>query len=137
MDTTAAAGSFSTSIGTDSGSAATISTGGLTKDKTLDLSGPCSDANGVSKVEVYDGATLLGNATISGNSWSYTTGSLSDGSHSFTAKVIDNAGNSTTTAAVTATVDTLADEPSLTAVIHAEDGTAVDAVTWPLAALTP
>ena len=38
--------------------------------------------------------------------WSYTTPALLDGSHSFTAKATDNAGNTTTTSAVTATVNT-------------------------------
>ena len=40
--------------------------GGLTKDNTLALSGTVDDANGVSSVQVYDGATLLGTATIVG-----------------------------------------------------------------------
>jgi archaellin len=56
-------------------------------------------------VQIYDGATLLGPATISSGNWSYTTTALPDGSHSFTAKATDNAGNTTTTFAVTATVD--------------------------------
>ena len=78
----------------------------MTKDNTLGLSGTVSDASGVSSVQVYDGATLLGAATISAGNWSYTTPALLDGSHSFTAKATDNAGNTTTTSAVTATVDT-------------------------------
>src|SRR5262245_50751739 len=79
--------------------------GGLTKDKTLGLSGTVSDAGGVSSVQIYDGATLLGPATVSSGNWSYTTAALLDGSHSFTAKATDNAGNTTTTSAVTATED--------------------------------
>ena len=76
----------------------------MTKDNTLGLSGTVSDAGGVSSVQIYDGATLLGPATISSGNWSYTTTALPDGSHSFTAKATDNAGNTTTTSAVTATV---------------------------------
>ena len=78
----------------------------MTKDNTLGLSGTVSDAGGVSSVQIYDGATLLGPATVSSGNWSYTTAALPDGSHSFTAKATDTAGNTTTTAAVTATVDT-------------------------------
>src|SRR5262245_65818264 len=73
--------------------------GGLTKDKTLGLSGTVSDAGGVSSVQIYDGATLLGPATVSSGNWSYTTAALLDGSHSFTAKATDNAGNTTSSAA--------------------------------------
>src|SRR5262245_8097157 len=39
-------------------------------------------------------------------SWSYTTPALLDGSHSFTAKATDIAGNTRTTSAVTATINT-------------------------------
>ncbi|MFM7737994.1 MAG: hypothetical protein ACKO9H_01210, partial [Planctomycetota bacterium] len=61
--TTAPSGSFSGTIGTEGGTSATISSGGLTKDNTLELSGSCGDANGVSHVEVWDGTTLLGVAS--------------------------------------------------------------------------
>src|SRR5204863_2758696 len=79
--------------------------GDTTKDNTLALSGTLSVAKGFSSVQVYDGATLLGPATVSSGKWSYTTAALLGGSHSFTAKATDTAGNTTTTAAVTATVD--------------------------------
>ena len=108
IDTAAPAETFSSTIGTNTGSTSTISSGGLTKDNTLALSGTVSDASGVSSVQVYDGATLLGTATVSAGTWSYTTAALADGSHSFTAVATDNAGNSTTTSAVTATIDTAA-----------------------------
>ncbi len=106
LDTTAPSETISSTIGTDTGSTTTISSGGLTKDNTLALSGTVSDANGVTSVQVYDGATVLGAATVSAGTWNYTTAALADGSHSFTAKATDTAGNTTTTAAVTATVET-------------------------------
>src|SRR5260370_12418742 len=96
---------MSGTMSSDSGATATISSGGVTTDNTLALSGTVSDAN-LSSVHVFDGATDLGAATISGSNWSFTTGALTDGSHSFTAKATDTAGNSTTTGAVTATVHT-------------------------------
>ena len=108
IDTVAPTGSFSSTIATDTGLATTISSGGLSKDNTLGLSGTYADANAVS-VEIYDGANKLGNATLNSGSWNYTTAALTDGLHSFTAKIIDIVGNTLTTSpAVTATVDTLA-----------------------------
>jgi Ca2+-binding RTX toxin-like protein len=118
VDLTAPTGSFSSTINTDSGATTTISSGGLSKDNTLGLSGTYADANGVSTVEIYDGATKLGDATLSSGTWSFTTAALLDGLHSFTAKVIDNAGNTLTTSpAVTATVDATA--PTTTAAVTA------------------
>ena len=106
VDTTPPTETISTTIITDTGATGTITSGGVTKDNTLGLSGTASDAGGISSVQIYDGATLLGPATISSGNWSYTTAALLDGSHSFTAKATDTAGNTTTTSAVTATVDT-------------------------------
>ena len=106
VDTTPPTETISTTINTDTGVTTTIASGGVTKDNTLGLSGTVSDANGVSSVQIYDGATLLGPATVSSGNWSYTTAALPDGSHSFTAKATDTAGNTTTTSAVTATINT-------------------------------
>ena len=115
VDTTAPSETISSTIGTATGLTPTIASGGLTKDNTLALSGTVSDADGITAVQVYDGATLLGTATVSGSSWSFTTAALANGSHSFTATATDTAGNTTTTAAVTATVDTTAPAaPSIT-----------------------
>ena len=108
LDTAAPVETISSTIGTDSGASPTITSGGLTKDNTLALSGTVGDTNGVSSVQVYDGANLLGTAIVSSGNWSFTTGPLAGGSHSFTAKATDNAGNVATSSAVTATIDTTA-----------------------------
>ena len=56
---------------------------GLTNVNILTLTGTAV-AN--STVNLYDGATLLGNATANGSgAWTYTTAALADGSHSLTA----------------------------------------------------
>ena len=113
-----------------------ITSGGLTNGSTLALTGTVSDANGVSLVQVYDGATLLGTATllpslsgvpeIDGNdvaNWAFVTPALLDGSHSFTVTATDNAGNTTTTSAVTVMVDTT--PPSVISVSSRETGDVV------------
>ena len=115
VDTTPPTETISTTINTNTGATATITSGGVTKDTTLGLSGTVSDAGGVSSVQIYDGATLLGSAKVSSGNWSYTTAALPNGSHSFTAKATDTAGNTTTTPAVTATVDTKA--PTISSVV--------------------
>ena len=63
-----------------------------------------------STVEVFDGATQIGTATAnSSGAWTYATATLADGSHAFTAKDVDTAGNvSTASAALNVTVDTAA-----------------------------
>ena len=118
--------SLSNTLGTDTGSTATITSTitsrGTTKDNTLALSGTLSVAKGFSSVQVYDGATLLGPATVSSGNWSYTTPALLDGSHSFTAKATDNAGKTTTTFAVTATVDTTPPTETISTTINTDTG---------------
>jgi len=125
FDTVAPTGSFSASITTDTGLTATISSGSLTKDNTLGLVGSYADDYGIGSVEIYDGTNKLGNATISGGNWSYTTSALIDGLHSFTAKVIDVAGNTfTTTPAVTASIETVAPTGSFSSTIATDTGLA-------------
>ena len=95
--------SIDESIATDFGTSATITSGGLTRDNTLGLSGQ-ADAGSV--VQIYDGATLLGSATLTGSDWSYVTPALAEGQHSFTARITDASGNVATTATLDATVRT-------------------------------
>ena len=60
----------------------------ITSNGTVTLSGTVSGYNGM-VVEVLDGTTVLGNATVAGNSaWSYTT-TLGAGTHSLSALAID------------------------------------------------
>jgi Ca2+-binding RTX toxin-like protein len=86
---------------------------GITNDPTLTLTGT-AEAN--SSVAVYDGGALLGTAAATGGgSWSYTTGTLSDGTHSFKANATDAAGNtSVASAELAVTVDTVAGSPEPT-----------------------
>ncbi|HJT90418.1 MAG TPA: Ig-like domain-containing protein, partial [Mycobacterium sp.] len=72
------------------------------------LSGTVDDAN-LASVDVYDGGTLLGSATVDSGNWSFTTAPLADGHYSFAIEVTDAAGNMTYTSGVPATVDTSGD----------------------------
>jgi RHS repeat-associated protein len=63
-----------------------------------------ADADGtVSKVDFFDGATLVGTATAA--PYSVTLGTPATGSHTLTAQATDNLGRATTSTAVTVRVD--------------------------------
>lgn len=87
--------------------------GTSTNFQTLTLSGTAEPA---SLVRIYDGATLLGSANADGaGAWNFTTPTLSEGTHSFTARAYDPSGNeSPPSTAVTVTVDRTA--PTVTSV---------------------
>jgi hypothetical protein len=114
IDNTAPTEAISSTTTTTGGLTGTITSGGLTKVSTLGLSGTMSDTNGVTSVQIYDGTTLLGSATLGSGTWNYNATSLTNGLHSFTAVATDTVGNTTTTSAVTATVDTIA--PAITSI---------------------
>ncbi|NOR50651.1 MAG: Ig-like domain-containing protein, partial [Desulfuromonadales bacterium] len=98
-------------ISTDTGS---DNTDRHTYDTTIDLSGTAADGN-LEKVELFDGGTFLGEATVAvDGTWSFTTGVLAEGTHNFTAKAVDLAGNSTITATLDATIDTTAPTVTIT-----------------------
>src|SRR5205823_2990042 len=85
----------------DSGSS---STDNITNDTTPTFTGT-TEAN--SPVVLLEGSTVLGTTTADGSgNWSITSSTLSDGTHSITAKATDAAGNSTTSAALSVTIDT-------------------------------
>jgi hypothetical protein len=78
---------------------------GITIANDLVLTG-AAEAN--STVKVYDGATLLGSTLVnSSGAWSFDTGTLGNGTHSFTATATDAAGNvGTGSSDLDVTVDT-------------------------------
>jgi hypothetical protein len=92
----------------DSGASATDR---ITSDGAVVLAGTVGGAAGTI-VEILDGTTVLGDATIANGSWTYAT-TLASGSHTLHAVAVDPAGNKTSSAAEpTIVVDTTA--PSLT-----------------------
>ena len=71
---------------------------------SIALNATAADSDGtVAKVEFYDGATLLGRALAA--PYGATLSSAPAGSHTLTAVATDNLGASTTSAAVSVTVD--------------------------------
>ena len=86
----------------------TVANGGVTDDTSLVLSGSVSAALGAGElVRVFDGSTYLGNATVTGTTWSYADSRtlITQQTVSYTARVADAAGNQgTDSGAYTATV---------------------------------
>src|SRR5690606_5482913 len=71
-----------------------IANGGLTNDQTPTIQGTISAGLAPGEeVRVYRAGTLLGAATVSGTNWSYADSLAADGTHSYTAQVVDAAGN--------------------------------------------
>ncbi len=103
IDTTAPLAPTIMTFSPNSGSAGSD----VTNATVLTLTGTAI-ANGT--VEVFDGSTELGTATTNSSGvWTYTTGALANGSHSFAAADIDAAGNvSTASTALNVTVNTVA-----------------------------
>lgn len=92
---------------------------GITSDTTPTFTGVAESG---STVNIYDGATLLGSVTATGGFWSYTTTTLSEGSHTITATATDLAGNvSANSAGREVTIDATA--PSVNTVTVPVDAT--------------
>src|SRR5262249_2257496 len=69
--------------------------GGITDSNVLTLFGTATPN---SIVDVFDGTTLLGTATVNGNGiWTFTAGTLSDGTQVFTAVDSNSVGNPSAT----------------------------------------
>lgn len=105
---------------------AAADTGASTADNITSINTPVvsGTAEANARVDLYDGATLLGSATAenSGN-WKITsTLALADGVHNLTAEAIDVAGNSSSaSSALEITVDTVTAAPALLDMAAASD----------------
>lgn len=84
----------------------------------ISLTAAASDTDGsVTKVEFYDGTTLLGTDTSSPYTYTWTTAGT--GTHTITAKATDNGGASTTSASASVTVNA---NPSITPWVQINGG---------------
>jgi len=77
----------------------------FTTAQTIAINATAADAVGVSRVEFYDGATLLGTDTTSPYSFGWAITSANNGSHSLTARAYDAATNVGTSTAVSVTIN--------------------------------
>jgi hypothetical protein len=73
--------------------------------QTVTISASASDNVGVTKVEFYDGGVLKATDTSPTYSYAWTFTSANNGTHSWTAKAYDAAGNVSTSSAVSLTVN--------------------------------
>jgi len=95
--------------------------------QTVTITASASDNVGVAQVEFYDGSTLKGTDTTSPYSYAWAiTGSV-NGTHSWTAKAFDGAGNTTVSSAVSLTVNIPAGDttPPTVAMTAPANGSAV------------
>ncbi|MBK5540631.1 Ig-like domain repeat protein [Pseudomonas sp. TH07] len=107
--------------------------GSSTNDTTPQLNGVVSGLQAGDLVQIYQGATLLGNASVSGSTWSYQLGTLAEGAYSYTAAITDSAGNKgTTSGSFALVVDTTAPTASETisiVAVSSDTGTSGDFIT--------
>ncbi|WP_395279605.1 BapA/Bap/LapF family large adhesin [Enterobacter asburiae] len=124
VDTTPPAAATIATVTDDVGGVqGTLSSGDTTDDTTPLLQGT-APADAV--ITVYDGATLLGTATLDGSGgWSFTPVTpLTDGPHSLTVHATDAAGNTTISTPFELTVDTVPPAtPDIPAITVNPDGT--------------
>src|SRR5664280_2861143 len=100
---------------------------GITSASVLTLAGTAAAS---STVNVYDGATLLGTAVADASgAWSFTTGTLSNGSHSFTGTDTVSGTTSAASSALSVTVDTVAPVAPSIASFSPDSGTVGDGIT--------
>jgi hypothetical protein len=94
----------------------TAPSAGATLSGTVELAATASDNVGVTRVEFYDGASLLGTDTTAPYSLAWNTAGVAVGGHTLTARAYDAVGNVGTSASVSVTVsnDTTAPTVSLT-----------------------
>lgn len=78
---------------------------GSTVSNTITLTASATDAAGVASVTFYCDGNLVGTATTSPYTYSYSTTALANGNHTFSASAVDFAGNSATSASSTVTVN--------------------------------
>ncbi|WP_398466077.1 Ig-like domain-containing protein [Tardiphaga sp.] len=100
----------------------------ITSASVLTLSGT-AEAN--STVRIFDGATQIGSVRAGGNgAWSLSTPQLQNGTHAFTARATDAAGNvSVASAALNVQVDTIAPQAPKVVAFSPDEGTIGDGAT--------
>ncbi|MDL2269236.1 Ig-like domain-containing protein, partial [Desulfosarcina sp. OttesenSCG-928-G17] len=95
--------SYTDNVGAEQGE---FGDGTTTDDTTPTLNGTVSGMQTGDFIRIYEGSTILGTASVSGGGWSFTVPLTSDGSHTYTAVIVDAAHNEGRNASLTLVVDT-------------------------------
>jgi len=105
---------------------------GATVSGTVSVTASASDNVGVTKVEFYLDGALQSTDTASPYAWSWNTTTASNASHTLTSKAYDAAGNSSSSSAVSVTVNNVADTtpPSAPANLTASAGRKKISLAW-------
>jgi hypothetical protein len=105
-----------------------VSGDGITSANQLTLSGT---AEAGSTVKIYDGGTLIKTLTADGNGvWSFTTNTLTNATHSFTATATDAAGNTSgSSSALQVTVDVVAPDAPIISGFSPDSNVSGDGIT--------
>jgi hypothetical protein len=101
---------------------------------TVTLNATATDANGIAKVEFFQGTTLLATATAA--PYTFVWNNIAAGTYKVTAKATDTLGASTTSAAVTVTVTNPPAAVVATPTISPNGGTFTNSVTVTLSTAT-
>ncbi|CAG36834.1 Ig-like domain-containing protein [Desulfotalea psychrophila] len=124
VDATAPTAKFGTATDNIGSVTGNLSSGDTTDDTVLALSGSCEAG---STIKVYSGTTELGDATVSGSSWSYSA-TIADGTtYQLKVKETDAAGNeSAATTDFVVAGDTFAPTASIDLALHTVQLEAID-----------
>jgi subtilisin family serine protease len=110
--------------------ALTAPTAGSTLTGTVTVTANASDNVGVSRVDFFAGATLIGSDTTSPYSVSWNTTGVANGAYALTSKAFDASGNSGTSASVSVTVSNTAPTCGITEQLLINPGFESGNVTW-------
>jgi subtilisin family serine protease len=108
----------------------TAPTAGATLSGTASVSADASDNVGVSKVDFFAGATLIGTDTTAPYSISWNTTGVANGTYSITSKAYDAAGNVGTSGAVSVTVSNTTGNCSISEQLLLNPGFESGNVSW-------
>ncbi|HYO74045.1 MAG TPA: Ig-like domain-containing protein, partial [Archangium sp.] len=102
---------------------------GATVTGSVTVSATASDNVGIARVEFYDGSSLVGSDTTSPFSLSWNSRNGPNGSRTLTARALDTAGNSATSAPVTVTANNDLTPPTVALTAPAEGSTVTGTLT--------
>lgn len=123
-----AASALSVTIDTVAPNAPVVSGNSIVNSNQAQLSGT---AEAGSTIKLLEGTTVLGTTVANaGGAWSYTTGALTNGTHTVTVTATDKAGNASAVASVNAAIlDTVAPVAPIFTTYSPDTGKAGDAIT--------